>query len=88
MIHKIGATNAIYPFEPYLSKTKVAAEQPEEITDKVEISTLAVLRGKYSDMPEVRGELVAGIRDQIRAGTYETPEKWDQAMDNLIEDLQ
>jgi negative regulator of flagellin synthesis FlgM len=87
MITKIGVTGAVRPFEPSISRTQAVETQTEEVTDRVEFSALAVLRAKYSDLPEVRGDLVARIRDQIKAGTYETPEKWDQAIDNLMEDF-
>jgi negative regulator of flagellin synthesis FlgM len=87
MINKIGATGVIRPFEPSISRAQAVDAQREEVTDRVEFSALAVLRAKYCDMPEVRGNLVARIREQIKAGTYETPERWDQAIDNLMEDL-
>jgi hypothetical protein len=31
---------------------------------------------------------VIRIRRQIAEGTYETPEKWEQALDRLLEDLE
>jgi hypothetical protein len=87
MINQIGAAGSIRPLEPSISRAQAVDAQREEITDRVEFSALAVLRAKYSNLPEVRGGLVASIREQIQAGTYETPEKWDQAIDNLMEDL-
>ena len=33
--------------------------------------------------PEVRQELVARVRQEIRAGTYDTPEKLEAAVDRL-----
>jgi Anti-sigma-28 factor, FlgM len=33
--------------------------------------------------PDVRQELVARIRQEIRAGTYDTPEKFEAALDRL-----
>ena len=36
----------------------------------------------------VRAELVARVRREIAAGTYDTPEKWDAALDKLLEHLQ
>jgi hypothetical protein len=34
--------------------------------------------------PEVRRDLVARIRREIATGTYETPEKWEIALDRLL----
>jgi hypothetical protein len=35
----------------------------------------------------VREELVARVRQEIAAGTYETPEKWERALDRLADRL-
>ncbi|NLE29055.1 MAG: flagellar biosynthesis anti-sigma factor FlgM [Phycisphaerae bacterium] len=58
-----------------------------EVTDKVEISELAALRSKYAQLPEIRQELVDRVRQEIASGRYETAEKLDQAIENLLEDL-
>jgi anti-sigma28 factor (negative regulator of flagellin synthesis) len=72
---------------PYVRQNTSAPEQTGEITDRVEISALATLLSKYADMPATRNDLIAKVREQIKAGNYETPEKWDQAIDSLMEDL-
>jgi hypothetical protein len=33
--------------------------------------------------PDVRQELVARVRQEIRAGTYDTPDKLEAALDRL-----
>ena len=38
--------------------------------------------------PAVRADLVARVRREIAAGTYETPEKWDIALQRLLERLE
>ena len=35
-----------------------------------------------------RAELVERVRREIAEGTYETPEKWEAALDRLLERLQ
>ena len=47
------------------------------------------LRGLFNTTPdgEIRHDLVARVRRQIAAGTYETPEKWQEALDRLADDL-
>ena len=42
---------------------------------------------KAADPPAVRTELVARIRAQIKAGTYETPQRMQAAIEKLLEDL-
>lgn len=38
--------------------------------------------------PDIRQGLVARIRREIAAGTYETPEKWDLALERLFQRLE
>ena len=38
--------------------------------------------------PRIRWELVQRIRKELAAGTYETPEKLEKAMERLLERLQ
>lgn len=35
----------------------------------------------------IRKELVARVKAEIAAGTYDTPEKWDAALDNMLDRL-
>jgi len=37
--------------------------------------------------PGMRLDLITRVRREIEAGTYETPEKWDAALDRLAETL-
>ncbi len=41
-------------------------------------------KNELAKIPGIRGELVARIRQEIAAGTYDTPEKWDQALEKLL----
>ena len=38
--------------------------------------------------PGIRIELVNRVRAEIAAGTYDTPEKWDAALDRLLDRLE
>lgn len=56
-------------------------------SDQVEVSSMATYLSKLSQLPPIRGELVASVRAQIEAGTYETPEKLDFALGELSREL-
>ena len=43
---------------------------------------------KRSSASGIRPDLVARVRAEIAAGTYDTPEKWDAALDALLERLE
>jgi hypothetical protein len=41
-----------------------------------------------ADAQPIRTELVERIRKEIAAGTYDTPEKWEAALDGLLDRLE
>jgi hypothetical protein len=94
MVDEIRATGAHFNtgpvgrIRPSAGGGQSGAGQTTEVTDKVEFSELGTWLSRYSELPQVRTELVEKIRNEIKAGTYETPVKWDQALTNLVEDLQ
>lgn len=55
--------------------------------DVVEISTAARLAAKVHDVPPVREDLVARVKAEIAAGVYETPQRFEIAIDRLMEDI-
>jgi hypothetical protein len=42
---------------------------------------------KLRDLPPVRLAKVLKIREQIAKGSYETPERWNVAIDRLLEEI-
>ena len=56
--------------------------------DTVEISERAEMLGKIRDLPDVRVDKVAPIRQAIQAGTYDIDSKLDVAIERLLEDLE
>ena len=63
-----------------------AANRPQRPGDSVELSPVANLLSRLNQLPDVREDLVRGVRDRIDAGTYETPQKVDAAIDRLAEE--
>jgi len=94
MVDEIKATGLNFRTNPVgrlgstVRESKSAAAEKMEVTDRVEISELATWLGRYTDLPVIRTELVSKIKEQVQAGTYETPAKLDQALDNLLDDLE
>ena len=56
--------------------------------DKVELSPHARLMDQIRQLPEVRKDLIDRIKHEIEAGTYDTPEKLDAAVAELLIDLE
>ena len=75
------------PIEPTPSVTPPdAATGAGGVSDVVEISNAAALAAKIQEVPEVRADLIARVKEEIAAGTYETPERIDAAIERLLEE--
>lgn len=75
------------PIYPRLATFSVEAQSPASTAaprDQVEISSLGMMLDGISRLPDIRHEKVEAIRQQIAAGVYETPEKLDKAVENLL----
>lgn len=55
--------------------------------DRLDISAAGQIASQLADVPEMRGELVARVRSQIAAGTYETPDKMETAVGRLFDEI-
>ena len=56
--------------------------------DRVEVSRFASWLQSLRQMPSSRSDKIDAVRSAIDAGGYETSEKYDQAINNLLQDLQ
>lgn len=52
--------------------------------DHVEVSDMARYLAKLRQVPEVRQELIDRVREQIESGVYESPEKIDAAIEQML----
>ena len=69
-----------------------APAEPGPITseargDQVQLSRAAIFLSKLLDGPEIRSDLIQRVRAEIHAGDYDTPDKIDALLDELIQDL-
>ncbi len=55
--------------------------------DQLDISHEADFLSRVRELPEIRADRVADIKAQIEAGTYETEQKLDVAVDRLLDEL-
>lgn len=68
---------------------KVDAETaPTREADRVEVSQVASMLSKLKNLPEVRQDLVAKVRAELAAGTYNADDKLDAALDALLDDIE
>ncbi len=67
-----------------------ATDQSTSISpqDEVEISPAARMMEALNQSPEFRAERLAQIKAEIDAGTFETPEKLEIALERLLHEIQ
>jgi len=92
MIHNVNGVQgpaAARPIEPACAVPPGAApvQQPPGISDVVEISQVARLAEMIQQIPDVRVDLVQRIKAEIAAGVYETSERLEIAINNLMDEL-
>jgi negative regulator of flagellin synthesis FlgM len=87
-VNGIQPPAGLAPIEPaQMLNHSAAAAAPADVSDVVEISAVARLAAKVQQIPDVRTELVERVKAEIAAGTYETPERMEVAVNRLMEDL-
>lgn len=74
---------------PHGSRSTQPTPRPEaaQIADEVNISEAARLVEQVQQMPEMREGRVDAVRQQIAAGTYETGDKLNVALDRLLDEI-
>jgi negative regulator of flagellin synthesis FlgM len=83
-IHGPHGTNA-----PHITQ-RGQASQPTStgrVVDWLDISAAAEAAAQVVEGDEIRQDLVNQIRAQIAAGTYETPEKLDAALERMLDEI-
>ena len=88
----VYGTSQIHSAQPIRAPHRPAAAgaaggAPSSGVDELDISSEADFVAQARDLPEIREERVAQIRAQIQAGTYETADKLDRALDRLLDEI-
>jgi hypothetical protein len=69
------------------SRIRVESGSVDRPSDRVDISDRARFLSQLAALPDVRGDLISSVRDQIARGTYETTERLDAAISSLLDEL-
>ena len=74
---------------PHFPQRTPASQAPSTggAVDRVEISPAAEAASKAAESGGVRNDLVNLIRGQIAAGTYDTPEKMNAALERMFDKM-
>jgi negative regulator of flagellin synthesis FlgM len=82
-----GPHGANAPHAPFRNTSANPASTPAVNGDRVDISPAAEAAVQATETGGVRTDLVNRIRSEIAAGTYETPEKLDGALNRLLDEI-
>lgn len=83
----VQRSTPIGPAKPVRSSVKPETSVPASPKDAVEISSAGQMLDKLSKSPEVRAERLAQIKAAIDAGQYDTEEKLEAALMNLLQSI-
>jgi negative regulator of flagellin synthesis FlgM len=85
----VGGAGAIRPthLAPAQGTPQAAPTGLEAPRDEVEISSAARMLEQLQNDPQVRTERLAELRAAIAAGTYETQDKLDAAVERLLNEI-
>ena len=74
---------------PHRIKSPQVTATPAETrgVDQLDISPEADFISRVRELPDIRADRVAQIREQIQSGIYETPEKLDIALERLLDEI-
>ena len=89
-IHGIANLHGAQPISGPHRTTAPQATAPADAwhgVDELEISPEANLVSQVQDLPDIRADRVAEIREQIAAGVYETDDKLETAIGRLLDEL-
>jgi negative regulator of flagellin synthesis FlgM len=64
-----------------------AANTPASIGDQLDISAAGQLADRLSEIPDIRQDKVNALRAAITSGTYETDDKFNVALDRLLDEI-
>jgi negative regulator of flagellin synthesis FlgM len=85
--HLHAAQNISAPHNNRLNSVAPASTRGIDTADTLEISSEGMFVEQTKNLPEMRMDRVAALRAQIANGTYETPDKLDLALENLLDEL-
>jgi anti-sigma28 factor (negative regulator of flagellin synthesis) len=85
--HLHGPQSVNNPHAARLTQPNTAARPSADPADTLEISSAGAAASRLADIPDIRYERVAALKAQIQAGTYETVDKLDGALEALLDEI-
>jgi len=87
LMHEHGPDPLLGPVRGTRAWWKGMAAPPEQVAEGPPIPDKPVKKRRKKEATPIRTELVERVRKEIAAGTYDTQEKWEAALDRLLDRL-
>ena len=84
---QLHQAHSVRPTQKFEQAAAARPTQQNFGPDELDISQEAQAASQTSSTSDVRADRIADIRAQIQAGTYETPEKLELALEKMLGDL-
>ena len=85
----IGNVSSVRPAtSPPSQEPATGNSQPIDTNDTVEISDAAKILGQVGESSSLHDARLEQIKEAILAGTYETPEKLEAALDKMLKEIE
>lgn len=75
------------PHQARQSGSAPSVSRQATAVDELQLSDNALAAADARELPGIRQERIANIRQQIAAGTYETPEKLEVSVARLLDEI-
>lgn len=85
-VHVHGPQSINGPHHPKPAQAPASPSRSHGV-DQVEISRAADLVSRVREVPDIRSQRVAQIKEAIQSGHYETSEKLELALDRLLDEF-
>lgn len=85
--HLHAAQGISAPHNNRLNSVAPSGSRGIDTADTLEISSEGMFVEQAKNLPEMRMDRVAELRAQIASGKYETADKLDMALENMLDEL-
>lgn len=85
--HLHAAQGISAPHNNRLNSVAPSSSRGIDTADTLEISSEGMFVEAAKNLPEMRMDRIAELRAQIANGTYETADKLDMALENMLDEL-
>lgn len=91
-IHGPAQVHGVQAIKPAQSQrvaqpTQAPPRTTESDGDKLELSEVGQIAARLAELPEIREDRVAAIRQAIAEGTYDNEERLSAALDALLDEI-